>query len=1080
MKITLEKMDDYTASKKRRPTPDQWKAISLEGTDILVAAAAGSGKTEVLSERISRKVAKKRWDISRLLVLTFTTAAAKNMLERIENKIESYLLHLNTESAYEHLKRQRLLMNEAQVTTIDSFCLSILKQFYYLVEEEINGEIKYLSPNFKILANNKQLLEETVEEVIEQFANTNKSLLDTVFHIFEKKEDVIEFFRITYSSMLSIPNYKNYILNDLTKNLDYLVGEFDYVSLNNQLTAIEVGKSSSNLTDFNHIISRYRNYLENSTSNDEKIITVIKNAQLTNDKKDYLTRELASLEIELGLGTSKLKTLELIDKIEKEDGSLKELTFNISELKTVINIYAKIQNFSKVTKEILLAIDNRFKAKKRADNYLDFADLNHLAINALEKNINGKLCPTEASEYYRKLFLEIYVDEYQDNNDLQEYILNLIRGEDTTYFRVGDVKQAIYGFRGSNPELFEDKYQKYIKLSELISEDDYSVNSDYNLETSANGICVVLKENFRSENNVLQSSNYIFNRLMFDSNAGISYDEDSALYFPKVKEKSKTPVPTYIIAPQGEKEKIDNEKAIHTIAKEILTSIEENNTTFKDYAILVRKTKNIEAYKEVLDLYGIPVYYREKEGFVDSHSFNILYSILKFLDNQSNDIELLIILKSEIFNYSNDQLVELSLIEESNLYKKMLKSTKSKDKETINILHKWINYSLNYSPYETIKTISNDINFVNYMTTFSINDEEVDYYENFLDLLAETSQNSINLSYTLNKLKKIVKIEEYETKRKVPSNSVTISSIHISKGLEYKYVFVAGLEKDIIGTDYTGSIIYSKELGIVPNIVTIYDKKDRQDLNLLYDLNSLLIKKKIYEEEVRNLYVALTRAEKELYLVSLKPIILSGEETYTKQQIKGKFLSSKNYSEMLNSVLTNYPQDLTVANEVDAKFETKNFVESINVEESEKLNKNILLSDIMSKTEKLEKGVTFIPINENNKKHYYPLKTSYSALKKINKVRDEEQEKTEKLTKKDYLLFGTSNKNSSSVALLRGNAVHKLFEAIIKDIRSGNEIDNIPQYLENKLLTEDIVRNIKEQRVLSEEEYVSLNNEKDY
>ena len=153
--IKIEKMDDFTKKNKYPPTSAQWHALALTGADVLVAAAAGSGKTEVLSERIARKVALDRWDIDKLLVLTFTTAAAKNMLVRVENKITERLLASGLEEDRLFLRKQSMLMNDAYVSTIDSFCLNILRKFYYLVEEEIAGSKKYLSPNFNILPNNE-------------------------------------------------------------------------------------------------------------------------------------------------------------------------------------------------------------------------------------------------------------------------------------------------------------------------------------------------------------------------------------------------------------------------------------------------------------------------------------------------------------------------------------------------------------------------------------------------------------------------------------------------------------------------------------------------------------------------------------------------------------------------------------------------------------------------------------------------------------------------------------------------------------------------------------------------------------
>ena len=187
--IKIEKIDSFAKNREYPPTPPQWQAISITGADILVAAAAGSGKTEVLSERIARKVACDRWDIDKMLVLTFTTAAAKNMLVRIENKITERLLATELEEDRLFLRKQRMLMNNALVTTIDSFCLSVLKKFYYLVEEKIDGEYKYLSPNFSVLPNSKNLLVDAINEVIEQFAKEDKNI---TFH-FNTKIDCERF-----------------------------------------------------------------------------------------------------------------------------------------------------------------------------------------------------------------------------------------------------------------------------------------------------------------------------------------------------------------------------------------------------------------------------------------------------------------------------------------------------------------------------------------------------------------------------------------------------------------------------------------------------------------------------------------------------------------------------------------------------------------------------------------------------------------------------------------------------------------------------------------------------------------------
>ena len=225
--IKIEKIDKIAASRKHSYSAPQWQAIAITGADILVAAAAGSGKTEVLSERIARKVASNRWDIDRLLVLTFTTAAAKNMIVRIENKISERLLSTNKEEDLIYLRKQRMLMNDAYISTIDSFCLNVLKKFYYLVEEKIDDEIKYLSPNFSILANSKGLLNETVGNVLEQLVQEDSNTTDLLFTVFGSKQNISSYIIDLYYKLLNIPNFQNYLDEDFTKLNDLVTKDFE-------------------------------------------------------------------------------------------------------------------------------------------------------------------------------------------------------------------------------------------------------------------------------------------------------------------------------------------------------------------------------------------------------------------------------------------------------------------------------------------------------------------------------------------------------------------------------------------------------------------------------------------------------------------------------------------------------------------------------------------------------------------------------------------------------------------------------------------------------------------------------------
>ena len=1087
--INIEKIDNIAASRKYPPTPPQWQAIAITGADVLVAAAAGSGKTEVLSERIARKVATNRWDIDRLLVLTFTTAAAKNMIVRIEDKISERLLSTNKEEDLLFLRKQRMLMNDAYVSTIDSFCLNVLKKFYYLVEEEIDNQIKYLSPNFSILANSKGLLSETIGNVLEELVQEDSTSTDLLFTVFGSKQNISSFIIDVYYKLLNIPNFQKYLENDFEK-LNSLI--IDKVSINHDV--IDEFSKVDNLTTKEAITTAFnfslnvKKYLENNKK--EADLDIISLINLDKDKKEKIIKYIQQDEISLKSNQEELE--EIIEIIEKLNNQLKIennvydtalLTKIYGELIDYLNYFKTIEKISELSRtitKVLKKLHNDFIKRKRENNFLDFSDLNHLAIKALTKEENGEIIPSEAAHYYREYFYEIYVDEYQDNNNLQEYILNLIRGEGVNFFRVGDVKQAIYGFRGSNPDLFEQKYNSYRKL-EI---DNYKVDEEYSFEDDSEGICVVLKENFRSDENILKCSNFIFNRLMDNKNAGVSYDEDSALYYPEAKERHDLEIiPTKLINGKVNYftgEIIENKKdyriqSIENIAYEILQGIKDGKK-YSDYAILVRNSTKMSSFKEIFSKYNIPLFFKEKVGFTESNCFNILYNLLRFLDNTNRDASLLAVLHTEIFDYSNDELLRLSLEKGKNLFEKLNNSDNKKDKHTTNILKKWLNFSLNNSLPSLIEIIEIDTDFKNYLVTIGVNDEEIDYFENFVDVVNEYQKIDNKLSGLINQLKNIKTEEVFETKKRTPNDSVTLSTIHISKGLEYKEVFVADIDTSFSKRGYTGEGLFTETFGLSLNVENIaqsfsLNSSRLSRLNELYKLNSILIKLREREEEVRNLYVALTRAKNSLYFVSPNGIELNNEKARDKS-LSQALIEDDNFEVILNNLLSDYEAGFNFENEKNAKFEDYEVILSIQEQEA---SSDFDLADFYERFDLKQNNTE--EIEEVKVKHkVFPTKTSYSALKKINS----DSNINFKKEKRGYLELTTlKSSTSTSKAILRGNIVHKLFEKIVNDIRAGVKITDVEVYVNNLKKTDDLFKNIKENRILSEEEFENINNKED-
>ena len=1092
--IKIEKIDKIAASRKHSYSAPQWQAIAITGADVLVAAAAGSGKTEVLSERIARKVASNRWDVDRLLVLTFTTAAAKNMIVRIENKISERLLSTNKEEDLIYLRKQRMLMNDAYISTIDSFCLNVLKKFYYLVEEKIDDEIKYLSPNFSILANSRGLLNETIGNVLEQLVQEDSNTTDLLFTVFGSKQNISSYIIDLYYKLLNIPNFQNYLDEDFAKlnNLvttNFEVEENSVIDKFNKVSELTQKESIATAIDFSKYVQQY---LINSKK--ESSLDILSLVNLDETKKEKIAKYVED-EVSFKSNQEQLEEIEeLIGKLntqlEIEDsiydaGLLSEVHEILIDYLNYFKVLEKMNLLSKSITSALKKLHNDFIKRKRENNFLDFSDLNHLAIKALTREENGEIVPSEAAQFYKNYFLEIYVDEYQDNNNLQEYILNLIRGEGVYFFRVGDVKQAIYGFRGSNPDLFEQKYNSYKKL-EI---DNYSEKQEYSFEDESEGICIVLKENFRSDVNILKSSNYIFNRLMGNKNAGVSYGEDSALYYPKAKEKNSSEIiPTrlingkinYFTGEFLEDKKSYREQSIENIAYEILTGIK-NSKKYSDYAILVRNSTKMSSFKEVFAKYNIPLFFKEKVGFTESNAFNILYNILRFLDNTNRDASLLAILHTEIFDYSNDELLKLSITKGKNLFEKLQNSEEGKDYNTVNLLKKWLNFSLNNSLPSLLECIATDIDFKNYLVTIDVNDEELDYYENFIDIVNDYQNIDNKLSGLVNQLKTIKNDEVFETKKRTPNDSVTLSTIHISKGLEYKIVFVADLDTSFSKRGYTGEVLFTEIFGLSINAEELAQKfglisSNIEKLNQLYKYNSILIKLREREEEVRNLYVALTRAENSLHLVSPNGVELNNEKAKDKSLYQA-LIEDDNFEKILNNLLSDYGEEFIFENEKDALFKD---YESEPLVKDEEDSSGFDLQDFYKQFESKQhdessKQSDNLTIEVKNK--VFPAKTSYSALKKIN---TKDHEWNHKKEKRGYLELTTLKKSTStSKAILRGNIIHKLFEKIVNDTRAGVEISDVVSYIDSLKKTDNLLQNIKEHRILSQEEFDNINNKDD-
>ncbi|WP_338626989.1 helicase-exonuclease AddAB subunit AddA [Clostridium baratii] len=884
-------------------TKEQLKAIDTRRCNLLVAAAAGSGKTAVLVERIIKIVTdeKNPVDIDKLLVVTFTSAAAAEMRERIAAAITK-ALERNPSS--KSLQRQLTLLSRANITTMHSFCLDVIKNNFHTID---------LDPAFRIG-------DETEGTLLKN------EILDEMFEDYYEKDDM-EFFNLVeaYSGSKDDEKLKEMVL-DLyrfsmsgpwpEKWLIEKAEEFNISSLEelDKTVWVEVLKNDINM-EVDSFINLYYKAIEmiNDTEGIEEYLDTF---------NDELSR-IISLKESLNLGLSeiydklfkisfgRLKSIRknkvsdvdaqnlvksIRDEVKKKICKLQDDIFMLSPTEMLEGINLTYP-FMKKLSEITLEFSKRFSERKKEKNMLDFNDLEHLCLRILiDKTEDGDTIPSKVSENFRELFDEVLVDEYQDSNNVQEAIINLVSRKNTdnpNVFMVGDVKQSIYRFRQAKPELFLEKYNTY-------SRNDEGKNK-----------VIQLYKNFRSREEVINAVNYIFKEVMSLNVGELEYTEDEALNlganFKELNEEGAYKggeVELHIldknITSENEDEDEEDIDSINLEARVVARRINElmsqaNEEKFrvldketgeyrplkyKDIVILLRATKNwSEIFLDELGLSGIPVYADTGSGYFESIEIRTIMSLLKIIDNPLQDVPMIAVLKAPFARFNAEELADIRMIDKSKyFYENILEivngdievSEELKKKCSIFIenLNKWRNKSV-YTPIdEFIWYLYMDTSYYGYVgampngvlrqANLKILFQRAKQYE-------ETSFKGLfNFINFINKLRK--SSGDMGSAKILGENEdvVRIMSIHKSKGLEFPVVFLAGAGKQFNLMDLNNRILHHDDLGFGPDYIDL-------EKRISYStLPKEAIKKKIrletLSEEMRILYVAFTRAKEKLII----------------------------------------------------------------------------------------------------------------------------------------------------------------------------------------------------------------------
>lgn len=885
-------------------TDRQQKVIDSRDKNILVSAAAGSGKTAVLVERIIQRILDKEnpLDIDRLLVVTFTNAAATEMRERILSAIES---ELAKSPDNKHLQRQQTYIHNASITTIHSFCLNVVKEHFNDVD---------LDPSVKVADEGEMSLlkSDVVKEVLEEYYAEGSEAFHRFVEQFEGKnsDDYLEdmILKLYNKAMgypwpfewldnLMIPY--NYTTEDEVLNSDYisLINTYADGMLNEAVESYKLMIEICNMggpavyTDLLLEEMEYiREIINEKNYSGRKVKLQYTFKSLPRCKKDECDSQLKECVTEYRNGV-KETVKRLREKLYFQDISavLKEL----HKCRNIIQVYVNL------TKSFMAA----FTEKKKDRNIIDFNDFEHYAIEILTKREDGQIVPTDVAAELAAGFDEVMVDEYQDSNSIQETILySVSKNRQGIYnrFMVGDVKQSIYGFRGANPDIFIDKYNTYTT--------DGNTPSAYK---------IILDKNFRSRSDVIQSVNFIFSQIMNENFGGVNYDDENKLYCgaeykKNEKLRGRTGGKTELLLINSG-ESIDTDTEAEQYGGEIFDDVEEiddvkgnakeleakviadrikelvNTETgmvvydketddyrparYSDIVILVRSISGIgEIINDELMKSGIPGSIASKSGYFKTLEISTIISYLKIIDNPMQDIPMAAVLKSPMVGISDEELAGIRAYgdKEDSLYENVLEYIEENEDERLDRfleLLEELRFKVTYmSIYDLLTELLNKTNYYNFVKAMPSGNQR----KANIDMLKEKAAAYENGSYKglFNFIRYIEKLNKYEVDMGEASilsdtdNAVRIMTIHKSKGLEFPIVFVANMNKQFNMTDARSKIALHFNMGVGMDYIDMTTRIKSK--NLIKTAINTKISLETIEEEMRLFYVACTRAKEKL------------------------------------------------------------------------------------------------------------------------------------------------------------------------------------------------------------------------
>lgn len=882
-------------------TESQWQAIHLSGNNILVSASAGSGKTTVLTRRIIEKL-KQGIRIDELLVCTFTDAATLEMKERIEATIKDEITKQTNENEntsaknsklVEHLQEQLTLLPQAHISTIHGFCSKLIAQHF----EQI-----HIDPVFRMLTDDTEImmLKENVYHQLAEKNFDNPDFIQLAKSYSSKRTDeklsqlIMQLY--DFSRANSQPEqWLNelaclYEVSDVTNSVVFQ-DLIKPIVVNQLESIVETIKRAISLLNGEIILTKLTELLEREKQFYQCFLNMVKE----NTPYQMVYQYVSDFQFERMIG--KIKDSEdyqndiemakkLRDEAKKQVRTVIDAVYCTSEEKQL----ERLRLTFPVVKTLARAVQQfaqLYSQEKQADNLVDYSDLEHYALNILKPlQHDGTRQLSSVAEYYQQHFHEIMVDEYQDVNRLQESIIQAV-SNGKNVFMVGDVKQSIYAFRLADPNLFLEKYEAYAKE-----------NTD--------GVRIILKENFRSRESVIQGTNFIFQQLMDHRLSGMDYDDDALLVQGNTSFPEEDKIDISVLVYESDVAVEDDlsltldtatEGEIHMVARKIKQLFSENMLIteketqrpiqFKDIVLLAPTKKNNVHIKEILEQYNIPVIIQESDTYFKRTEIMIMIALLRLIDNPYQDIPLAAVLRSPLVNLNDSQLAAIRINNRtSDYYRAMLSFV---DNYRVGgIEHNAFNEALYEKLVHFMEQLTHWRNMANKESIVSL---IWDIYDKtlFLDYvcgLPGGKQRQANLhalydtakTYETTRFKGLFQfvqfIEKMQARQQdiaqVPilsgdEDAVRVMTIHASKGLEFPVVFVLDLAKQFNLQDIKGDTIFTEKYGLGTYHFDVVNKWKYP--TLVYTGIKWFKQRKLLAEELRKLYVALTRAKEKLILV---------------------------------------------------------------------------------------------------------------------------------------------------------------------------------------------------------------------